>query len=386
MVGGSGRWPAVPRGTPAASRSQSRPGDAGDEVIVAPGDYNLSTNPLAVPASVTVHGVAGQARPRFGDEHARVWGVSRSAGDRSSVGWRLEHTARTRPAGSISALSNLGGTAEQLYVHTDARRDGPGVGIVACSQGNVDATLARQRLLERRRRKRRRVNVAFFMANSPAGITSRDSAQRHRGGDNRTALFGSVRQHDVNRDREREERDRRGWSRRRPGGCGGNRGPRLLELPDTGDSGAGTETVTAVGADPDNNTALPVFVNATTGDFRQQATSAATIDEGSGAASMLGTVDLDGDPRTLGAAPDIGADEFAVDTDGDGVPDYADSCDAEAGPASNGGCPLPPVREAGAEQVPTPPRPTPRSQGAPLARRSRSRPRSPSVAPMPAPS
>ncbi len=55
-------------------------------------------------------------------------------------------------------------------------------------------------------------------------------------------------------------------------------------------------------------TAAPLFVNAGTGDFHQ-ATGSPTIDAGV-AADLMGSADIDGDARTLGAAPDIGADEF----------------------------------------------------------------------------
>ena len=55
-------------------------------------------------------------------------------------------------------------------------------------------------------------------------------------------------------------------------------------------------------------TAAPLFVNAATGDFHQAAGSP-TIDAGV-AVDLMGSADIDGDPRTLGSAPDIGADEF----------------------------------------------------------------------------
>jgi hypothetical protein len=67
-----------------------------------------------------------------------------------------------------------------------------------------------------------------------------------------------------------------------------------------------------------------------------------TIDLGSAAAGLAAS-DFEGDPRAQGAAPDIGADEVNVDTDGDGVLDVNDTCPTASGPASNGGCPLPPA-------------------------------------------
>jgi RTX calcium-binding nonapeptide repeat (4 copies) len=55
-------------------------------------------------------------------------------------------------------------------------------------------------------------------------------------------------------------------------------------------------------------TAAPLFVNAGAGDFHQ-ALGSPTIDAGT-AVDLMGSADIDGDPRTLGSAPDIGADEF----------------------------------------------------------------------------
>ena len=56
-----------------------------------------------------------------------------------------------------------------------------------------------------------------------------------------------------------------------------------------------------------NQTAPPLFVDASAGDYRE-APSAPTIDAGS--SEGIGALDLAGNPRLLGAAPDIGAYEF----------------------------------------------------------------------------
>jgi hypothetical protein len=64
---------ASPTGSDAADCSPANPcsinkavagAGAGDEVIVSPGDYQL-TKTLATPAQITIHGVAGQPRPRL---------------------------------------------------------------------------------------------------------------------------------------------------------------------------------------------------------------------------------------------------------------------------------------------------------------------------------
>jgi hypothetical protein len=66
----------------------------------------------------------------------------------------------------------------------------------------------------------------------------------------------------------------------------------------------GTSKVVDLGG---NQTAQPLFANAAGGDYREAAGSP-TID--AGVADQLGPTDFDGKPRTLGAAPDIGAFEF----------------------------------------------------------------------------
>jgi hypothetical protein len=63
-------------------------------------------------------------------------------------------------------------------------------------------------------------------------------------------------------------------------------------------------SITDAGA---NQTAPPLFVNAAAGDYRE-ATGSPTIDAGT--TDQIGALDFDGNPRALGAAPDIGAFEL----------------------------------------------------------------------------
>ena len=59
-----------------------------------------------------------------------------------------------------------------------------------------------------------------------------------------------------------------------------------------------------------NQTTAPVFVDRLGGDFHQQPTSAGTIDLGTATGVLGGELDFDGQPRTIGPLPDIGADEL----------------------------------------------------------------------------
>jgi hypothetical protein len=88
-------------------------------------------------------------------------------------------------------------------------------------------------------------------------------------------------------------------------------------------AGTGTPTVTPAGSGT-NQTAEPQFVDAATGNFHQ-APGSPTIDAG-GLDAFSGSIDIDGDPRTLGGAPDIGADEFVPPSEaGPGTPEAADT-------------------------------------------------------------
>ncbi len=63
-------------------------------------------------------------------------------------------------------------------------------------------------------------------------------------------------------------------------------------------------SVTDPGTGTGNLTGAPLFVNAAVGDFHQLAGSP-TVD--AGGLGDLGSADIDGDPRVVGAAPDIGS-------------------------------------------------------------------------------
>lgn len=69
----------------------------------------------------------------------------------------------------------------------------------------------------------------------------------------------------------------------------------------------------------------PLFANSSAGDYHQLPASP-TIDAGT-ADSLLGSFDVDGEARVIGSAPDIGADESADrDSDADGALDRTDNC------------------------------------------------------------
>jgi hypothetical protein len=74
-------------------------------------------------------------------------------------------------------------------------------------------------------------------------------------------------------------------------------------------SAAGGGLVTAPGSTNGNQMAPPHFVNLTGLDFHE-ASGSPTIDAGDANAFLLSDSDVDGDPRQVGTAPDIGSDEY----------------------------------------------------------------------------
>jgi hypothetical protein len=83
-------------------------------------------------------------------------------------------------------------------------------------------------------------------------------------------------------------------------------GPGVIQVSNSNfDSASATGAASVSG--PANQSAPPAFVNAAAGDYRE-APGSPTIDAGSG--EGIGPLDLAGNPRLLGAAPDIGAFEF----------------------------------------------------------------------------
>ena len=105
-----------------AVENQAQPGD---EVIVAPGDYDLMSSNLTLStANVSVHGVDGQPAPRIRSS-SPAFGVLVNNPTASMRHMAVETVGST-------AFELIQGRAEQIYAHTTS-----GAGIVA-----------RQRLLE----------------------------------------------------------------------------------------------------------------------------------------------------------------------------------------------------------------------------------------------
>ena len=279
---------------------------SGDDVTLLPGTYVVST-PIAFPAAITVHGAPG-ARPVIqttAPVGVSVLGVTAVLRDVD-----IEHDSA-----SGTALYLPSGTAERVSAHTTT-------GLTACAADDntvlTNATLRDSVCWNTNPLETQAVDVE---ASGPTvGVTLR----------NVTAI----------------DADPASYGIRAIGG--GGTGPfvtatnviadggafDVAAVAGSGDSaivsldhsnyssesegGGGTATVTNPGTGT-NVSAAPAFASKASGDFHQLPSSSATIDLGV-AGFGLGALDLDGQARANGSAPDIGADEFHAAPPGAGQP------------------------------------------------------------------
>jgi hypothetical protein len=262
----------------------------GDEIIVLPGTYS-NLFELQISKAITVHG-SGQPVPRLSSGDGTAVSVNHSGATLSDV--EILHSS-----GSYG-LQMLGGLVERVEVHAI----GGGAGD-ACHVGG--GTLRDSICLNERA-------AGNGIAYGISGLINRSSVLR-----NVTAVSTA------------------------PGGYGGNYLAGLQatvsvdaknvifsgiagdlradedsmstltvaadhsNFAEVATGGTGAPAVTPAGT-AGNQVAPPQFVDPATDDYHQ-APSSPTVNAGVGDAT-LGAIDIDGDARTLGSAPDIGADEL----------------------------------------------------------------------------
>jgi Ca2+-binding RTX toxin-like protein len=266
----------------------------GDEVIVDPGDYALSGT-VGETDNVTIHGISGQPRPHVT--------VDNGVGQLQVVdpaGGTVRHL-------QIDGRLRLGGAAkvaEDVVIHGGLSLIGNTLvrdSVVTGELLALDASSGNHEL--------RNVTVVSTGANSTAIRVSSPNPP--------TCAFARVTAKNVIAHGEAFDIDTR------PSPC-----PQFAVRFESSHSNYRAANVPGDGLiDQGNNqtNAPPVFVNFAAGDYHQAPTSP-TIDGGT-TDSLLGTADIDGESRTLGVAPDIGADESPIrDRDGDGVLEPADNC------------------------------------------------------------
>ena len=328
-----------PTGTPCDLQTAVESASNGDVVTVLPGSYTATANPadrLDIIANIVVRGAPGQARPVL-TSASTVGGIFIQAGGTL----RRFELVYTDPA-TASGLSVLNGTVDQVVVHMTSPaggqacqiaegsiRDsvcwhsgGPGRGLTVSRNGvgTTTAVLRNDTLIGSGP-----TGIGLLVAGLTDGVQTANATNVIADGTAfdiriQTAV-GTTPAATLNIDHS-------------------NFNFASVDIVD----GPGTETFNPISPNQDAATTPPLFDDAPNGDFQQTALSP-TINQGVGGVVYglgLGSADFDAEPRCMGTAPDIGADEFTApecDADGDGVPDVIDACPATAGSASTNGCP-----------------------------------------------
>jgi Ca2+-binding RTX toxin-like protein len=293
-----------------AIENRSQPGD---EVIVAPGDYPLRDSILVI-RDVYVHGADGQPRPRIfiidqngdgdyvithGGSHVRYLALETPAIDFSGVGEDLV----------VNGAVNAAWDAVLRDSVVIARGDGISAVRADAQHSDVTADGGQANL---------RNVTAIATGTNSVGIEVTCDYNPGGGGSHRPPYYAwgdivvknSIARGtfaDINAD-----------------GCGDTFVPPSLDISYSNFRTSVTRSNGMITTGEGNQTNVdPLFVDAGAGDFHQMPTSP-TIDAGIDD-PLLGAFDIDGQPRSLGMGPDIGADE-APDADADGYPDGADNC------------------------------------------------------------
>lgn len=271
----------------------------GDEVIVQPGDYTVDQT-ILVNKDLNIHGADGQPRPRLvaGGTVSAVLGLV------SNLGVRLRYLQieTSRISGSAVLLNQAAELSDLVLVATGTN------------------------------------GYAIQVFRTPGEVLIRDSVARATGTDGLAVFVGGspdVELRNVTAVSSSSDGVQvKGYCAEFEGVCGAGSSIGLITaknviargalydlaaLSDMGQAGRievsysnyRTDHVSGAIVDQGNNQSTqPLFADAASGDYHQLAGSP-TIDAGV-AADKLGPTDFDGQPRAMGAAPDIGVDEFFV--------------------------------------------------------------------------
>ncbi len=289
----SGTGTECTQATPCALSEAAGAAKAGDEVIVTPGAYTLSS-PL-FPAAVTnvqIHGEAGAPMPRINAAFGGPAIYLSQTGDSLSY-LEIENDAN----GGVGFLC-YGGRIERLKVRVVGSG---GSGAIVLTDCTVRNSLLRVE----------GVNSVAVRANGNVGTTSAvlrnvtaiasGSTSVGVSAEYTESVPGSFTIELENSIVQGGEADLK------PVEAAGAKGPGNIAAShsnfDSSSPSGGAKVIDNGG----NQTAAPLFVNGEAGDFREAAGSP-TIDAGIN--DQVGPLDLAGTPRLLGSAPDIGAYEF----------------------------------------------------------------------------
>jgi hypothetical protein len=268
---------------------------AGDEVIVNPGTYTVS-DPLQTPegvANISIHGEPGGPMPVIAASTSTTYTVEfRGAGGRLSY----LALADTAPSLARGVECRAGGLVERVMISVSSERALGLVQVEGCEVRDslilADGSKSQAILATGSKSGSSGVlrNVtALATGPETSGITSSFSYTGEPG-----AFTLNARNVIASGDGEDLH------------SAGGAFGVGHFLISNSNFESTRLEPGSTVEGNS-NQTAAPIFVNAAGGNYRE-APGSPTID--AGAVDQLGPLDLDGNPRTLGAAPDIGAYEF----------------------------------------------------------------------------
>jgi hypothetical protein len=267
--------------------------DPGDEVILLPGDYGIGGNSIRPAVAIDLHGT-GQPAPRL-----------LSTGNGSGVDidipgvivrdLRIEHSSGSGVALDIQAAS----TADRVIASSSSN--------IACLPAL--GALIRDSICHSTAADQAAVRFFYNGTDGPSTANLINVTAIASTGDSNGIELGTF---DVGEQTLNATNVIAAGSGTAPDVAAFDNGTSVtinLEHSnyDTENQGTGT-TITDPGSGT-NQIAAPQFSNPAAGDFHQ-APGSPTIDAGTGD-PLLGSLDIDGESRTQGAAPDIGADEFA---------------------------------------------------------------------------
>jgi hypothetical protein len=270
---------------------------ANDEVIVTGGDYTISGAPLnVVHAGLQIHGDPAGPMPRVAAALGGQPAIRMNA-EGSSISY-LEVVSKETEGVGISCMS----TSRVERVRAT------GIGEGAAGLVQLPGCLVRDSLLRGEGTNSLGMESLAIAVGEPAssvrnvtaiatGVNSVGIQARYNGpaGGNHTLILGNSIAGGSTFDLRAES---------------SVNGSGVIEVSNSNfHSVSATGTATISG--PANQVAPPAFVDAPAGDYRE-APGSPTIDAGS--REGIGALDLEGNPRSLGAAPDIGAFEFVPPT------------------------------------------------------------------------
>src|SRR5215208_3523079 len=271
-----------PQGTPCRLDFAISGAGTGDTVRVAPGNYTVSY-PVAATAGITVMGEPGQARPRIVGDGART-----ASTIVMNVGGTLKHVYAESTA-AYPAVETKGAVIEDVIAYSAAgtaiQAKAGGSATIRDTVAHTVSTAAPALTLTDDQ-----LTGTLDIANVTAVAEGAGSTGIEHGSGSPTTIVNSI---------------ARGAS---------------FDIKLNGIVAAAVVSYSnfrpgsSTGVTPGlgNVSGAPIFADA---DLRPDASSP-TVDAGTAATALLGTIDPDGNLRTLGAAPDIGAYEWIASAGG----------------------------------------------------------------------